>query len=149
MACDSAITSNDILISKQTKIRRTTAGCLFGCAGAGDSRDFETVIDLIERPEQLPHTEDMISGFAHLDGLLVFPDGRMFVLSVRRESDAEEAGICEILGFDGYAIGSGGDIARAAMLAGASVQRAVEIAIEMNSCSGPPVHTLKLNEKGG
>jgi ATP-dependent protease HslVU (ClpYQ) peptidase subunit len=142
MACDSAHTSNDVVISKQTKIRKTAGGCLFGCAGIGDDRDLVARLDPVERPEQLPSTEELIEGYAHLDGLLVFPDGRMFLVCARRESAAEEAGVQEIVGFDGYAIGSGGDIARGAMMAGLSASQAVWVAIQLDTCSGEPIHCL-------
>lgn len=142
MACDSAITSNDVVISKQIKIRRTTAGCLFGSAGKGDERAFEALVDPIDRPEQLPDVEALTQGAAELDGLLVFPDGRIFLVCVRPCKDADTAGVIEIIGFDGYAIGSGGDMARAAMMAGASAVRAVEIVAEVDTASRPPVHQL-------
>lgn len=42
-----------------------------------------------------------------------------------------------------YAIGSGAEYALGAMDAGASPQRAVELAILRDECSGPPVVTVK------
>lgn len=43
-----------------------------------------------------------------------------------------------------YAIGSGGDLARAAMLAGATPQEAVKIAAKLDSFTGNKIHTRKL-----
>lgn len=42
-----------------------------------------------------------------------------------------------------YAIGSGGDFAQGAMAMGATAQRAVYIACDLDPCSGPPVQILE------
>lgn len=141
MACDSAYTYNDRIISKMTKIRRTAGGCLFGSAGGGDSRELEILVDCIERPEQLPTAEELRLN-SDQEGLLVFPDGHMFLLIVC-QGDTDEPGIIDIQGFDGFAIGSGGMLARAAMLQGATAWRAIEIAIQLDINSHNPVHTLE------
>lgn len=141
MACDSAYTYNDRIISKMTKIRRTAGGCLFGSAGGGDSRELEILVDCIERPEQLPTAEELRLN-SDQEGLLVFPSGRMFLLLVC-QGDTDEPGIVEIEGFDGFAVGSGGALARAAMLAGASAAQALVVAIELDINSHNPVHTLE------
>src|SRR5271154_552727 len=101
MACDSAYTYNDRLISKMTKIRRTEGGCLFGCAGGGDSRELELLMEVIDRPEQLPAAATLQLN-SDQEGLIVFPGGRMFLLIVCQE-DSGEPGVVEIEGFDGFA----------------------------------------------
>ena len=45
-----------------------------------------------------------------------------------------------------YAIGSGGKAARVAMLMGASIVEAVNLAIEVDPGSGPPLQILKLKD---
>lgn len=142
MACDSAYTYNDMVVSKMTKIKMTSAGCLFGSAGGSDARRLEDLVDGVFDPSQLPTVDQLLELEGDQDGLLVFPSGRVFLLCACINANDPDAGVTEIVGYDSFAIGTGGPVARAAMRAGASPTEAIEIACELDINSREPVHVL-------
>lgn len=76
--------------------------------------------------------------FDESEALVLAPDGVWFFDSLC-SAHKIESGI--------YAIGSGADAARGALMAGATPRQAVQIACAIDSQSGPPITTLKLTVK--
>ena len=74
--------------------------------------------------------------FTRIDGMVIRPDGRVFKFyGTPRPVELN----CPY----GHAIGSGANIAIAAMMAGASAEEAVRIAVELDQGCGGPIKIIK------
>lgn len=150
MACDSCWTSRgDLQYTSLSKIRRLASGGLLGQAGTNDSREIDKLLDGVRKPEQLPMRPALYALSIDFIGILVLPAGRVFMVASREDAKdfEDEVGIWE-LNRDFASCGSGGDIALGAMAAGASAERAVEIACQFDINSRPPVHEVALAMPG-
>lgn len=104
-------------------------------ATAGESSPGMVFVDWYGSGKPIPHTP-LVDGDADFTCLVWSSDGLY-------EFDKYCRGV-KVAHPDFYAVGSGSMAAMAAMYAGASARRAVEIACKCNPESGPPVVTMRL-----
>lgn len=134
MASDSATGVGDMAIGTCRKIVRSSTGFIAGaCGDAGEgSRFLEWVLEGGPDFQKhfVPHDHDF-------GGLFVSPDGTVRRLGLKGAPYIIEAPF--------HAMGIGREVAMGAMAAGATAERAVEIAIQyMDGCGGP-VQMVKLH----
>lgn len=133
------------------KIHRTSAGALVGQAGDNDARAILALLDKVKRESDLPTRAALCATGIDFEGLLVLPNGSVFCVASGRVDaqgfavDDADVGVWPAATIGGYAaVGSGSEAALAAMDAGASAARAVEIACRRNVYCRPPVHSVRL-----
>lgn len=145
MACDSQWTVGDIRGVSRTKIRRLRSGALLGMAGENDGRALEKLLDRVMSPKTLPLPKVLHELKQDLHGLLVFPNGRIFVITTIAVTDnaAAESGIVEV-SKPYWAVGAGAHVAIGAMWAGKSAEEAVAAGIEFDPNSMGPVQVERL-----
>jgi len=141
MAADSKTSACETNYAKATKIHKLPDGSLVGFCGRSTS--CERMLDIMKQASVsggLNH--DLFSDCKGAMGLYVHADdGKVFYLEGGKHS-----GYTELEG-SFFAEGSGFVIALAAMKAGASAKKAVEIACDLDNNSGGPVVTLTLGNK--
>jgi ATP-dependent protease HslVU (ClpYQ) peptidase subunit len=143
LATDSRVTSEDGLSPETTKKAWISQKhkAIFACAG--DLANVNAAAKMVEAKRKLPW--DAPTAWAHRDMpdlddsiiIVLRKDGRMFVIEAQGWYESESPF---------YAVGSGAMAALAAMKMGASAQRAVKIAIELDHMSGPPVVVFKTSD---
>lgn len=138
LACDSAWSDDFKMVAWQNKIRRFDTGVLYGSAGAGDDRALLNLLHGIADPNFLPSYDDLAEIKADISALMVFPDGRVFLVN----TGEQDPGVMEMS--TPCAIGSGRQFAVGAMEAGATAIKAVEIACNRDCGSRGPIHSLKI-----
>ena len=148
MACDSAWSDEQYLVTRATKIVRLPSGTLLGEAGDDDSRAFRELLSRVKTPKGLPSRKQLLELQMDYCAILVFPRGRIFHIQVDEPSDHNKlshwtGGIFEI-GESYHAIGTGKEHAVTAMECGKSARDAVYAAIRRNNQCRAPVHTLSL-----
>lgn len=139
MYSDSKVTLGKGYSYPTTKIIKTK-GMLVGAAGhAGDCSRFLDWAHDEFRAKSKPKFEAVSGSDDAIDGLIVKSDGIYYF--------CPEYPFPEKINSEFYGIGSGSKGARAAMLMGASPERALEIAILVDDYSGYPIQMLTLDEK--
>lgn len=156
MACDSCWTYGDTQTASLIKIRRMRSGALLGQAGDNDCRAIDELLDPIKDPRKLPTRQQLADTKCNFVGLLAFPKGGVWVISTGKvdemgfpADDDEDFGCWPAASRGNFAaVGSGADIALAAMDAHSSVsaRRAVEVACRWNINCRLPVHHMQLVE---
>lgn len=131
MCSDSKVTmeGREDRIYEATKLV-TKNGDIIGCAGSNEN--CEAFVNWYGSKKKKPK---MVGDF---EGLILKADGTLVFYDETLARDK--------LNHDFYAVGSGGNAARAAMLMGADPVRAVEIACLVDPHSGPPVQIVRRNE---
>ena len=132
IAADSTINDGGLHVGRVVKLHRISCGVM---AGAGDWIEIMMIRDWLDErgpgdkspPEQLKGSKASI--------LLLCNNGRLLCYEGQSGFEIEAPF---------QAIGSGSSIALGAMAAGASAERAVEIACEFDTTSGGPVATEKI-----
>lgn len=155
MACDGRWAYNDMIDTRQTKIKRLKSGALLGSAGDNDSREIEALLQNVKIPSKLPARSTLMAIRCDYSGLLVLPRGGVYKVSATHVSEAhwdkdldEDIGIWEIsLPFS--AVGSGKEFAMGAMASGKTAIDAVRIAASLDINSGPPYYQYELKPKKG
>jgi len=127
LAADTLI-SSDTVVGEMTKI--ATCDDFMG-GGCGNVVDVSKLLDWIEEgadPQALPKFSDSFRG------MLIDKKYKMrYVYS---------EGISRPVNAPFFAVGSGQDVAKGALTAGATAEEAVQAAIHMDLCSGGQVETL-------
>jgi ATP-dependent protease HslVU (ClpYQ) peptidase subunit len=135
LAADSQINSCDARMGSLCKVRQFSNGALLGVAGG-----LMTIVQLFELVEEREGYLDpgLCRDMRGISGLYVEPDGTVWSLE-----GGPKGGMAQM---DGrvFAEGSGAGYALAAMKAGASAVRAVEIAAEIDMRTGGPVRWVRL-----
>ena len=134
MACDSQVTTGETKYAKAKKIRKLADGSLIGVSGNWAAayrlmmgvRDDGTV------------TPSLLASCKGADGLLIRPDNSMWMIEC-----GARGGLVPITG-PFRADGSGFAVALAAMMGGATADRAVAIACELDVNSSLPIYTERL-----
>lgn len=144
MASDSCWAYDDIQTSSINKIARLKSGGLLGQAGDADSRCVVAAFTNVKTEKQLPSREDMVKLRVDFDGVLVLPNGSIFIISMAVKKDGIEAQVWPAGRRGVAAVGSGKKLALGAMLAGASARDAVAIACDQDLNSRLPVHTATI-----
>ncbi len=135
VAADSGLSHGDLIYSGYAKIwRKKDDGSIVGVAGdAGLSAKFQKwAAEGGERP--------VIGNSEEGSAVIVSSDGKILVVDSHNEPFRPPTAF--------YALGSGFELAMGAMAAGASAQRAVEIACKYDQGSSKPVKALRLEAKG-
>lgn len=152
MACDSCWSSNGTQTVSAIKIIRLSSGALLGSAGDNDARAMYALLDKIKDPKKLPSRAELAATKIEYEGLIALPKGGVYMIASGKHDETgyptedEDCGIWQAATMGGYAAcGSGGDIALAAMDAGATAKEAVLIACRRNIYCRPPVHVIKLH----
>jgi hypothetical protein len=141
MACDSAWTASDMVVSKQTKIIRLQNGALLGDAGDADAREMRELLGG-STCARLPTAKAIREVQMDFHGLLVFKNGRVFDVSsgYDREHSSWWAACYELKGRLFFATGVGSKFALGAMAAGATVHKAVSLTCQwVEGCRGPVI----------
>ena len=161
MVCDSCWTFGDTQVGSLIKIQRLTSGALLGQAGDNDCRNLVLLFDRIKDPSKFPSKQELATTKDNFMGLLALPKGGVWVIASAPVDEAgwpvadsyderEEVGIWPATSMGGYAaVGSGSDLALAAMDAGANARQAVEIACRRNINCRLPIHAVPLHVKKG
>lgn len=152
MACDSCWTYGDTQTVSLIKIKRLSSGGLLGGAGDNDNRAIDMLLDKIKDPRKLPSRVELAATKDNFMGILALPGkGGVWIISTGPVDEMgfpkedDDFGIWPATTMGGYAaVGSGGDIALAAMDAGASAKLAVEIACRRNINCRLPSHVRRL-----
>lgn len=146
LACDSCWATIDGLQEvSMTKIRFLKSGALLGCAGEGDSRDVELLIENVKTEKDLPLRSELQRLKLDFQGLIVLPNGKVFIIETSETPDKKDAevGVYQLnRGF--AAVGTGKELAFGAMAAGKGAIEAVQITCEWDINCRPPIHSLEL-----
>lgn len=134
--------------TSENKIVRLASGALLGQAGDNDSRAVVALLDGAKNEKQLPTRAQLAESRVDFQGILVLPNGKVFLISIEPEAPGvHEAYRGQIwpAGRRGIAaVGSGGHLAIGAMAAGKSARESVAIACDWDINSKLPVHTVEL-----
>lgn len=145
MACDSCWTAfHSDQQTSENKIVRLQSGALLGQAGDNDSRSVVALLETAKTEKQLPTRAQLSATRVNFAGVLVLPNGKVFLIDISREG-SEFNGQIWPAGRRGIAAcGSGSEFAIGAMCAGKSAREAVAIACDWDIHSRMPVHTVSL-----
>jgi hypothetical protein len=148
LACDSAWSEDQYLVTRATKIVRLPSGALLGEAGDDDSRAFRELLARVKTPGGLPSRKQLLELQMDYCAILVLPKGRIFHIQVDEPNDENKlthwtGGLFEI-GESYHAIGSGKEHGITALECGRSARDAVYAAIRRHNQCRAPVHTLSL-----
>lgn len=136
LAADRVMTDRGTILGMMTKINRGPGGVLWGSAGScGVGEQFDAWVRGGRRGPLIVHTSADTVTDDDLDVLLIEPNGVI---------KSNEGLRLYTLPVEFVAIGAGADFALAAMKAGASAERACEIACELCTLCRGPVDTLEL-----
>lgn len=128
LASDSRVTKGGTIIADtHRKVHRLRDGSLL--AWAGSVQDSEVMLKHLRKSLEVPLLNDIEALMVRPDGSVELFEGSMWV----KQKKAPH-----------YALGSGDVYALAAMDAGASAKRAVQIAINRDTSSGGRVQTARL-----
>ena len=131
LVSDSAMSEEGLIETSVDKLWDINSELSAGISGDLDERALLELLKRTKTPNQFPSAAKICEIPGEFDALLVFNKSkRIFFLNT-----VEPGGVCEIRE-KFYAIGSGAKFALAAMSAGASARRAVEIAIQYDPRSG-------------
>ena len=148
MACDSAWSDDTgMLLTRCSKLTRLPSGAIIGEAGDDDSRHVQELLGKAKSPAGLPSREALLKLTIDYAGLLVFPKGRIFSISisapVHGERDHWTAGLFEVAE-SYYAIGHGAAHAFTAMECGKSAHDAIRLACRRDMMCREPIHMMHL-----
>lgn len=150
MASDSKCTDDcSAFLTKTRKIDRLPNGALLGQAGDADSRDLIFLLGKAT-PRKLPSRKELGETKTRFDGILAFPNGRVFMVYISATGEGSDGGWSgQIVEMEegSCAVGSGYQFALGAMAAGKSAKQAVEIACRYDSYSRAPVREMNVNPK--
>lgn len=150
LAGDTSWSENSVRIITRTKIERFPSGCLYGAGGHSDDRGLRDILKKVRKPSQLPSLDDLTKIKNDLVALLVFSDGKAFLIECSNKAPENADGAIGVMQCDvPCAIGSGRNFALSAMDAGATAYEAVKIACKRDINSGEPVTRLTLNPAPG
>ena len=160
MSCDSRWSSYGTQTASLIKIKRLSSGALLGQAGDNDARAIEQLLDKVKDPKKLPSRDELAATHCQFSGIIAFPRGGVYIVESARVNEAgwvvteddedAESGVWPGTSMGGYcAVGSGADLALAAMDAGASARVACEIAARRNIHCSAPIHHVRLHERSG
>lgn len=135
-------------IGRCKKIFRLKSGGMLGTAGDSDSRALIALVENVKDENDLPTRAELEA--TKLDGvfILVLPDKAAVVIEIFQIEDRIRF-FAQVLSITGkhYAIGHGGDFARAAMAMGKTAQEAVKLACKFSLFCGLPVQSMRLEDK--
>jgi 20S proteasome alpha/beta subunit len=146
LASDSRATEGMTIISSNCKkVFRLSNGALYGGAGDCDDRD---VLDLLAKssPKKMPTRRELRDLLAEVSGILVFPNGQVFEITVEHDNGVWGAEVLEVVERV-VAVGSGKRPALTAMKLGLTAVQAVKHAITEDTGSGGAIQVLRINEK--
>ena len=152
VACRDGVMASDSLVtyaeagqagnrySNTKKLYKMPNGAIL--AGSGNPSSFNTMAGVIKKliVKRKPINASSIKPFDGVDCLYLDLDGVCWSFI-----GGPSGGIMKLEGAF-FADGSGCDVALAAMHCGAGAERAVEIAILLNTGCGPPVQSMRLDE---
>lgn len=140
MAADSRLADVDNThVTHCQKIFRLANGALLGTAGAGDDRAVRTLLST-STPKRLPTAARLAQTKCDFDGILVFPSGEIFMVTVGKSpgEQIEWNGQVVSISDSVIAVGSGGKFAYGAMDCGKSPKDAVRAACKRDlNCALP------------
>jgi 20S proteasome alpha/beta subunit len=128
------------------KVFRLKNKALLGTAGDSDDR---AVRDLLGKatPRKMPSRDQLAALKSSFDGILVFPKGQVFVVSIdwqEHESEGEWTGSVDPISDPIVAVGHGAQFAYGAMEAGADPVKAVRVACRRDTTCALPVQHEKV-----
>lgn len=147
LAADSRCSdSHSMHLTHCRKIFRLKNGALLGTAGDSDDRDVRTLLSKAT-PRRLPSRAELAALKTTFDGILVFPKGQVYVVSIswdEHESEGEWTGAVDPITDNIVAVGHGAQFAYGAMEAGADPRRAVQITCRRDTTCALPLQWEKL-----
>jgi hypothetical protein len=132
------------------KIFRLANKALLGTAGDSDDR---LVRDLLGRatPRKMPSRQHLSDTKTDFEGILVFPKGQVFVISIcfeEREGGGEWRGAIDPISDELVAVGHGKQFAYGALEAGKTPVEAIRIACRRDTTCALPVQWERLEGDG-
>jgi hypothetical protein len=147
LAADSRCTDEfGMHLTNCQKIFRLPNGALLGTAGDSDDRDVRDVLGRAT-PRKLPARQQLADLKCRFEGILVFPKGHVFVVSLyhrEHEHDGEWAASVDAIRDEIVATGCGAAFAYGAMEVGADPIKAVRAACRRDTACALPVQWEKL-----
>jgi ATP-dependent protease HslVU (ClpYQ) peptidase subunit len=161
---DSLYTHTSLISSRATKIKKLRIGsllpkedvALYGATGDNDDRELEKLLQECLLSEtsidiySFPLKRDLVHLNSDLAALIIIPqkfttekkENEIYVISTKY-SENDEAGVTKVT-HPYWAIGSGAELAIGAMAAGASSEKAIEIACQFDIHCDLPIHSYCL-----
>lgn len=133
LSSDSQVTEDNTVVGWIKKIGKTADGHLYGTTGRADS--IEIFAKWCETREGDPPNDPDEKGENQSTRVLITPDGRV--------REWEKFGWSECVA-PFFAWGSGANIARGALAAGATIEQAIEVACTYDVYSGGEVQSVRL-----
>lgn len=130
-----------------TKLYRLKSGGILGECGMSDNRAIISLLDSVKDEVDLPSRAELEATRSNGTYLLILPDKKAYHINVEEIDDFARfvASISPLKG--SFAIGHGGDFARAAMALGKTSQDAVRLACRFSAFCQLPVQTIRLEDK--
>ena len=128
------------------KIFRLKNGALLGTSGDSDDRDVRNLLAKAT-PRRLPSRQQLADTHTRFTGILVFPKGQVFYVSVdylEHNNDGEWQGAVESVTDEVIAVGHGQEYAYGALDSGMTPQDAVRAACKRDSTCALPLQWEKL-----
>jgi ATP-dependent HslUV protease subunit HslV len=135
LAADSQITMGDTRYAQCSKVVKLPNGAL--AAGCGSAVQCARLLTYMENNNG-EWTDDILRKCPDAYVLYIWPDGKVFIL------EGGKRGGCAPMKGEYFAEGSGFVAALAAMKAGATAVRAIEIAAELDINTALPVESVRL-----
>lgn len=142
MACDSAWSLDDTVVTRQNKITRFETGALYGAAGDSDDRTLVRLLAKVTRASEIPSRAALAEIPNDIGALFVLPSGAVFMI----DTGKDDPGMCPVR-HPFATVGSGKKLAFGAMAAGATAREAAAIAARYDLHCRTPVHTLTLSTR--
>lgn len=142
LASDSQVTAGHYRVARFNKLFTLTSGGLLGIAG--DMNEYN-VIDLFNKSDDSPSTEDLLTLKGDLDALYISKDKEVYHVGVSGKADERSACFYKIEDKKSAA-GSGHMLAIVAMEYGATAEEAVKMACKYDTYCSEPTFTLKIKK---
>jgi 20S proteasome alpha/beta subunit len=145
LAADSRCSDSKAMhLTNCKKVFRLKNKALLGTAGDSDDRDVRALLAKAT-PRKMPTREQLAALKCSFDGILVFPKGQVFVVSIEYEADEKGwSGAVDPISDNFVAVGHGAQFAYGAMEAGADPVKAVRVACRRDTTCALPVQHEKV-----
>lgn len=149
LASDSKVTMGHLYAMNQPKLHRLKGGAMLGQAGDCDVREIVHLLQAVTTEDAIPDKDTLSATRTDFEGILVLPNKEVYYLAVFKEefgSSVEWQAHVNKLYNKFIACGSGGELAMAAMMQGASAEEAIKIAAALDIYTGGKVQTMELED---
>lgn len=144
LVSDSQASSQGSVCNRLCKVFKLDSGSLIGFSGDVYWKELINLFNPVLSPNDFP-AYDALKALDYDVGILyVFPNGSIYEIGLSGNNATDASTFVWEVQPEFASVGSGSSYAVAAMKAGASARRAVEIACFFDTRSGLPLHQVKL-----